>query len=261
MPSILLTGANGFVAVTVLKTLLDKGYTVVGTVRTESKTNFLREKFSSSVNNGTLKFAVVPDITVPGAFDEVLKEYRFDAVVHTSSPFYLTAKDIQTEMLDPPIKGTTGILESVFKLAPTVKRIVITATFANIQSIPKGDWPGGTYTDEDWSPVKLDEVSRNHPILGYVAGKLYAEKAAFDFVKEKSPNFSVTTLCPPMHYPERAAAKSVKKGNPGRLYPDTGVFSIDNSKSIRDLGIFYNDFNSMMKDTLKKLEELEMEGK
>ncbi|KIO31204.1 hypothetical protein M407DRAFT_221003 [Tulasnella calospora MUT 4182] len=342
MSSVLLTGANGFVAVNVLQTLLDKGCTVVGTVRSESKTNFLREKFSPFVKNGTLKFAVVPDITVPGAFDEVLKEHRFDAVVHTSSPFYLTATDIQTEMLDPPIKGTTGILESVFKLAPTVKRIVITATFANIQSIPKGDWPGGVYTEEDWSPVKLDEVSRSHPILGYVAGKLYAEKAAFDFVKEKSPNFSVTTLCPPMvfgppeqeltslnnlnqsntdiydvfngtseprygtwvwvdvrdlarahvaaidspaaanqryllsagnyspqaiadyiweHYPERAAAKGVKKGNPGRLYPDTGVFSIDNSKSVRDLGIVYNDFNSMMKDTLEKFEKLELQGK
>lgn len=67
--------------------------------------------------------------------------------------------DIQGEMLDPPIKGTTGILESVFKVAPTVKRIVITATFANIQSIPKGDWPGGVYTEEDWSPVRMISCS------------------------------------------------------------------------------------------------------
>lgn len=63
------------------------------------------------------------------------------------------------------------------------------------------------------------------------------------------------------HYPERTAAKDVKTGNPGKLYPDTGVFSIDNSKSVRDLGITYNDFNSMMKDTLKKFEELEAQGK
>lgn len=56
-------------------------------------------------------------------------------------------------MLDPAIKGTTGILESVRMLAPTVKRVVITATFGNIMNIPKGDWPGKVYTEEDWNPV------------------------------------------------------------------------------------------------------------
>ncbi|KAG8945080.1 methylglyoxal reductase (NADPH-dependent) gre2 [Tulasnella sp. 424] len=340
MPSVLLTGANGFVAVAVLQALLEQGYDVVGTVRSESKSRFLRDKFG---DDGKLKFAVVQDITVPGAFDEVLKAHKFDAVVHTSSPYHLSVTDPKKDMLDPAIKGTTGILESVSKLAPTVKRVVITATFGNMLNIPKGAWPGKVYTEEDWSPVTLDEQTLSHPLMAYVAGKLCAERAAWDFVKEQKPHFTITTLCPPnvlgppeqeltslkflntsntdiydvfngvsepryttwawidvrdlaqahvraidapaaanqrylvspgnysaqaiadyiwKHYPERAAAKGVKKGNPGKLYPDTGVFKVDNSKSIRDLGMTYKyDFDTMLRDTLKKSEELEAEGK
>lgn len=54
----------------------------------------------------------------------------------------------------------------------------------------------------------------------------------------------------------------MKKGNPGQLYPESGVYKVDNSRSIADLGLTYKyDFDAMLKDTLKKLEELEAEGK
>lgn len=86
MSLVLLTGANGFVAVSVIRTLLEKGYNVVGTVRSESKTEFLRNKFSTFVEEGRLGFAIVQDITAPGALDDVLKTNTFDAVIHTSSP-------------------------------------------------------------------------------------------------------------------------------------------------------------------------------
>ena len=85
---ILLTGANGFVAVHIITVLLEKGYTVVGTVRSQSKIPYLEAKFNGNPN---LKFAIVQDITTPDAFGPVLKEYKFDHVLHTSSPFTLVA--------------------------------------------------------------------------------------------------------------------------------------------------------------------------
>ncbi|KAG9025008.1 methylglyoxal reductase (NADPH-dependent) gre2 [Tulasnella sp. UAMH 9824] len=323
MPSVLLTGANGFVAVTILQTLLDKGYNVVGTVRSKSKSNYLRDKFAKFVDEGKLAFVVVQDIAVLGAFDEVLRANKFDAVNILRWDGRRNSTDAKRDMLDPAIKGTAGILESVSMLAPSVKRVVITATFGNIMNIPKGDWPRKVYTEEDWNPITFDEQALSHPIMAYVAGKVGAERAAWDFVKEKKPHFTITTLCPPRvfgppeqelkslknlntsttdifdvfsgaseprfttwawvdvrdlaqapvlavaiadyiweHYPERAVAKSVKKGSPGKLYPDAGVFQVDNSKSIRDLGLTYkHDFGTMLRDTLKKLEELKAEGK
>ena len=58
---VLVTGANGFIAVWVVKHLLDQGYSVRGTVRSESKAKHLRELFSKYGDK--LELVVVPDIT------------------------------------------------------------------------------------------------------------------------------------------------------------------------------------------------------
>lgn len=83
MPSVLISGANGFIGVATIKVLLERGYDVVGTVRSEAKTNYLRNLFKTD----KLDFAIVKDITAPGAFDQVVKDNKFDAVLHQSSPF------------------------------------------------------------------------------------------------------------------------------------------------------------------------------
>jgi nucleoside-diphosphate-sugar epimerase len=85
MSRVLVTGGNGFVGTHVLSTLLKQGYSVVTTVRSESKTTYLRDLFASYGDK--LQFSIVPDIVTPGAFDGVLQSYQFDAVLHTSSPF------------------------------------------------------------------------------------------------------------------------------------------------------------------------------
>lgn len=85
MPSkVLLTGGNGFIAVHILSLLLSLDHSVVTTVRSEIKTTYLRQKFSDAVGKGQLRFAIVEDIIVPGAFDEVLMNNSFDVVIHTS---------------------------------------------------------------------------------------------------------------------------------------------------------------------------------
>ncbi|KAG8932413.1 methylglyoxal reductase (NADPH-dependent) gre2 [Tulasnella sp. 417] len=340
MTLVLVSGINGFVAVKVLVSLLKHGYDIVGTVRSESKTAFLRNKFKDAVDSGKLKFAIVADITAAGAFDEVLKQYQFDFVLHTSSPFHFNVKDVEKELLDPAIKGTKSILESIEKVAPSVKHVVITSSFAAVGNFRTGAAPGYVYTEDDWCPAEWDEAIAS-PYVGYLASKTWAERAAWDFVKDRKPRFTLTTLLPSMvfgppeqevdsmaklnqsssdiynlfngtagpvfgiwawtdsrdlaeahvlaiekpeakgqryliingkhspqyfanyiwkHYPDRAAEKSVTKPT-DKLYPDGGVYDVDNSKSIRDLGITYRGLDTMMRDTLKRFEELEAEGK
>ena len=60
---ILVTGANGFIAVWVVKLLLERGYAVRGTSRTEEKNGRLRELFGKYVEEGKLELTVVEDIT------------------------------------------------------------------------------------------------------------------------------------------------------------------------------------------------------
>ncbi|TFY65552.1 hypothetical protein EVG20_g5535 [Dentipellis fragilis] len=58
----LVTGANGFIAVWVVRRLLEEGYSVRGTIRSEDKGTHLRQLFNSYGDK--FELAVVPDITV-----------------------------------------------------------------------------------------------------------------------------------------------------------------------------------------------------
>ena len=102
---VLVTGANGYIAVWLVKDLLDHGYTVRGTVRTEQKTQHLRRIFSKEVGEGRLELVIVQNITSPGAFDEAVK--GVDAIEHTASPFNLDADDPDGELL-PVFKYFAG---------------------------------------------------------------------------------------------------------------------------------------------------------
>lgn len=59
------------------------------------------------------------------------------------------------DFLDPAIKGTTGILKAIKAHAPTVKRVVITSSFAaivNPKQHPK------VYSEKEWNPVTWEEA-------------------------------------------------------------------------------------------------------
>ncbi|KAG6364208.1 hypothetical protein INS49_005806 [Diaporthe citri] len=62
--------------------------------------------------------------------------------------------------------------------------------------ISKGLWPEHTYSEEDWNSITMEEALQN-PGLGYSASKTFAEKAAWDFVDEESPSFTLATILPP----------------------------------------------------------------
>ncbi|KAK5240151.1 Glycine-rich RNA-binding protein 2, mitochondrial, partial [Exophiala xenobiotica] len=163
MARVLLTGGSGFIAAHVLDTLLKRGYSVVTTVRSSEKADRIR---AVHLNPGKerLDFVIVEDIAREGAFDDaVVSEPPFEAVIHTASPFHFNATDVQKDLLDPAIQGTTGILESIVKYAPTVRKVVITSSFAAMVNPWKGSWPEHTYSEEDWNPITLAQASESVP--------------------------------------------------------------------------------------------------
>ncbi|CAE6505553.1 unnamed protein product [Rhizoctonia solani] len=195
--NVLVTGGNGFIAVHILSLLLKHGHTVTTTVRSENKTTHLRKMFSEAVGGKQLKFAIVEDITIAGAFDQVVKDNSFDAILHTSSPLVFNVEDVERDTLQPAIKGTTEILKSAKEHGPTIKRVIITSSFASLANTTNP--PNYVYSEHDWNPITYEYAVKN-PQLAYFASKALAEKAAWEFIEHEKPGYDLVTICPTMVY-------------------------------------------------------------
>jgi nucleoside-diphosphate-sugar epimerase len=129
------------------------------------------------------------------------------------------------------------VLKAIKKNAPSVKRVVITSSFASIVNGSKGYNVGHVYSEADWNPVTIEQAYEN-PSNGYRASKTFAEKAAWEFVEKEKPNFTISTMCPPLvlgpivHYLNSLEAlntsnqrvRNLLTGQCKQEIPDTGIF-------------------------------------
>ncbi|KAH6851110.1 hypothetical protein B0I37DRAFT_373218 [Chaetomium sp. MPI-CAGE-AT-0009] len=199
MTKVLLTGGSGFIAAHILEQLLAKGHSVVTTVRSEEKAARIREAYPSQAASGDLVVAIVPDIAQPDAFDEVVKTPGLEVVLHTASPFHFKFTDPIKELIDPAVTGTTGILHAITRSAPTVRRVVVTSSFAAIVDEAHITDASHTFSEASWNPVTLADVHRS-PATAYRASKTLAERAAWAFVRDAAngAGFDLVTVNPPM---------------------------------------------------------------
>lgn len=59
---VLVSGANGFLAMWIVRLLLERGYTVRGTVRSESKGRYVKDYFAARGYSDKLELVNVDDI-------------------------------------------------------------------------------------------------------------------------------------------------------------------------------------------------------
>ncbi|KAJ4256157.1 methylglyoxal reductase (NADPH-dependent) gre2 [Fusarium torreyae] len=198
MTRVLVTGGTGFLAGHVIDVLLKRGYSVVTTVRSKEKAQTIRDVFQG-VDQQKLDFAIVPDISAKDAF-QGLDVHGLEAAIHVASPFHYNPTDPKKDFIDPAVLGTTSILEALHKNCPTVRRVVVTSSFAAMQN-PRLSSAGieKTYTEADWSPLTVEDAYKNIA-LAYATSKACAERAAWEFIPQNKPNFSLTAINPPMIY-------------------------------------------------------------
>ncbi|KAH6857138.1 hypothetical protein B0I37DRAFT_426955 [Chaetomium sp. MPI-CAGE-AT-0009] len=186
---VLLTGGTGFIASHVLDCLLDHGFDVVVTVRSHEKGQRIINSIDQALRQH-VSFVIVDDFVKEGAFDETVKAHPpFDYVVHTASPYQMHWEDPQRDCLDPAIKGISGLLNSLYRHAPTVKRVVFTSSSAAILNPPNHP---NVYDESSWCNITREEAM--DPAHTYRASKTYAELCAWDFHKSHQPNFSIATI-------------------------------------------------------------------
>ncbi|KAJ5112258.1 hypothetical protein N7532_000303 [Penicillium argentinense] len=193
--TILVTGSTGFIGSHITAAFLESGYLVRAAVRSQTAASQVFSTHSKYIDR--LSLCIVPDITLHGAFDSAVSDVY--GIVHSASPFHFNAERL-SEIVDPAISGTTSLLESAYRYSPGVRRVVNTSSLAAILDLSKGIRPGYTYTEADWNPVTADSLSTADPLTLYLASKALAEQAAWKFMEDEKPGFTLTTICPALTY-------------------------------------------------------------
>lgn len=145
-PSVLLIGATGSLGAVVLEQLLAADYHVNAVLRSSKKSQlFLENKYARHVDNRTLEFTEIPDMTISGVFDHPASKAEY--IIHVATP--LAYSDFDEKMMKPAIVVDHNIL-SAAKKSPTVKRVVITGSIVSLLDITGGALMSGkTFTVDD----------------------------------------------------------------------------------------------------------------
>ena len=180
-------GGSGYVASTLIKLLLDRGYAVNTTVRdpdNQKKTSHL----VSLQALGNLKIFRA-DLTDEQSFDAPIA--GCDLVFHVATPVNFASEDPENDMIKPAIQGVENVLKACAKVG-TVKRVVLTSSAAAV-TIDGLNNTGLVMDESNWTDVGFLS-SAKPPTWGYPASKTLAEKAAWKFAKEN--NIDLVTVIP-----------------------------------------------------------------
>jgi nucleoside-diphosphate-sugar epimerase len=191
-PSVLLTGATGSLGASLLEQLLATDYKVYAVLRSAKKSQqFLEKKYPQHIKNNTLEFIEIPDMTVPGVFDEGASKTTY--IIHVATP--LSYSNFQEEMITPASIVDHNLLTAAHK-STTVKRVVITGSVVSVMFVSRDLMAGKTFTEEDFNPLTLEDALEN--VSGaYSYSKVTSEKLAWDFIKNEKPNFDLVVLLAP----------------------------------------------------------------
>ena len=185
METVLVTGGTGFIGLHCLQQLLDKGYKVRTTIRSESRKQEVMDamkKHSSNCEN--LEFFIA-DLLNDDGWKEAVEGSKY--VLHVASPFFLGEPENEDVFIKPAVEGTLRVLKACADA--DVQKVVLTSSFAAVgYGHPREK---EVYTEEDWSSVDGE-------ISPYAKSKTLAEKAAWEFVEslEESKKFELTVINP-----------------------------------------------------------------
>ncbi|EMG50733.1 GRP2 putative NADPH-dependent methylglyoxal reductase GRP2 [Candida maltosa Xu316] len=195
--SVFVSGASGFIAQELVKQLIQKGYRVVGTVRSSEKGESLQKNLSAAgLPSDNFQYEIVKDIAVKGAFDNALEKHpEVTVFLHTASPFHFNVTDIEKELLIPAVEGTKNALNAIKAHGPQITKVVVTSSFAAIGDFGQYLDTSKTFSEDTWNGLTYEQA-KGDPLSGYVGSKKFAEQTAWDFVKQEKPNFTLSTVNP-----------------------------------------------------------------
>ena len=186
MEKVLVTGGSGFIALHCIDQLLEKGFMVRTTIRSESRKEEINKAMDKYPNlDQNLEFHIC-DLLKDEGWEAAVD--GCDYVLHVASPFILEVPSDENVLIKPAVDGTLRVLNACSKAH--VKKVVLTSSVA---AVAYGHGVEKTYDESDWSNTGEDSG-----ITPYAKSKTLAEKAAWNFVEELDPDkkFDFTVINP-----------------------------------------------------------------
>ncbi|XP_059429332.1 phenylacetaldehyde reductase-like [Corylus avellana] len=169
------TGGSGCIGSWLVRLLLDRGYTVHATVqdlKDESETKHLEALEGAETRLRLFQIDLLDYGSIVSAVNGCA------GVFHVASPLVHQVSDPQKQLLDPAIKGTINVLTAAKEAG--VSRVVVTSSLMAITT--SSNLPDDIVEAEDcWTDI--EDCKKKG--FWYPVSKTLAEKAAWDFSKEK----------------------------------------------------------------------------
>ncbi|MGI6118309.1 MAG: NAD-dependent epimerase/dehydratase family protein [Bilifractor sp.] len=225
---VLVTGGTGFLAGWTIRKLLEKGYHVRTTVRSDKKIPAVQDMFTKEgVDITNLSFAFA-DLTRASGWREAME--GMDIVLHLASP--LGGNNQEDPSLIPTARsGVENVIQAAIDAG--VKKIVMTSSEA--ACYPGRKYRQPTADESFWTDVN------NKEITNYMRSKIIAEKTAWGLIRRQDRTKLVTILPGAILGPFMAGRRSstdpifemLLKGTPS---PNV-VFSVSDVRDLAELHI------------------------
>ena len=187
--AVLVTGASGFIAKHIVLELLNAGYRVVGSLRTEPRRDEVRDAVrphlaSAADLDQRLRFVTLDLGKDDGWFHAMS---GVDVLMHTASPLPMAQPRDENELVRPAVDGTLRALRAAD--AAGIRRVVLTSSTAAVTNVA-GNADTKRFDESDWSDPSWPGITP------YTKSKTLAERAAWDFVERDAPGMELTTINP-----------------------------------------------------------------
>ncbi|XBH92363.1 hypothetical protein VPH35_083506 [Triticum aestivum] len=271
--TVCVTGAAGYIASWLVKLLLERGYTVKGTVRNpdDPKNAHLRALDGAAERLVLCKADLLDYDAICAAVEGC------HGVFHTASP----VTDDPEQMVEPAVRGTEYVINAAAD-AGTVRRVVFTSSIGAVTMDPNRG-PDVVVDESCWSDLEFCKKTKNW----YCYGKAVAEQAAWEKAAARgvdlvvvNPVLVVGPLLQPTvnasaaHILKYLDGSAKKYANAdvvhilGKLFPEYPVptrcsdevnprkqpYKMSNQK-LQDLGLQFTPVNDSLYETVKSLQE------
>jgi len=192
--TILITGVTGYIGSWVAHEALTLGYKVRGAVRSLEKAAWLQKHFDSQFGSGQYSQILLSDVSDKAGIEAAIK--GVDGIAHIAVNTQLSANP------DPYIPQNveeTLVLLRAAQAEKSVKSVVLTSSSMAAVAAPgtKGKVAKDAYNEEfiklAWDPT-FDNPGKMWIVYG--AAKAEAEKAAWKYVQEEKPQYTLNTILP-----------------------------------------------------------------